>query len=103
MGTLKVVVPRDIRETRGYVIDNEGLPSGAKADFMLRLKGEIPERGGNWREYGGTKKPGDYVFSASAKLTKFGRTLTLNRYSPNRYKTIKTNFQISSYSRYIRL
>ena len=63
----------------------EGLPSGAKADLTLRLKGDIPER----LQYGGTEKPGDYVFSASAKLTKFGKTLTLNRYSPNRYKTIE--------------
>ena len=85
MGTLKVLVPRDIRQTRGYVIDQEGLPSGAKADLTLRLKGDIPER----LQYGGTEKPGDYVFSTSAKLTKFGKTLTLNRYSPNRYKTIE--------------
>ena len=90
MVTLKVLVPRNIRQTHGYVIDKEGLPSGAKADLTFRLKGDIPER----LEYGGTEKPGDYVFSASAKLTKFGKTLTLNRYSPNRYKTIETNVQI---------
>lgn len=80
MGTLKVQVPKDIRRTHGYVIDKDGLPSGATADLTLRLKGDIPER----MQYGGTEKPGDYIFSASAKLTKFGKTLTLNRYSNDR-------------------
>ena len=80
VGTMKVLVPRDIRQTHGYVIDKERLPSGAKADLTLRLKGDIPER----MQYGGTEKPGDYIFSASAKLTKFGKTLTLNRYSNDR-------------------
>ena len=41
-------------------------PSGSKADFELKLLGDIPEhiRSGDGR-------PGAYIFSSSAKVTKF--------------------------------
>ena len=43
-------------------------PSGSKADFELKLHGDIPE---HIRD--GDGKPGAYILSSSAKVTKFGK------------------------------
>ena len=67
-------------QTRGYITDIEDKISGATADFKLKFNGDIPEHLQN----GGTKKPGYYIFSASAKLTKFGYSIIRNRYSKER-------------------
>ena len=42
--------------------------SGSKADFELKLLGEIPEK-----IRSGDGRPGAYIFSSSAKVTKFGK------------------------------
>ena len=42
-------------------------PSGSKADFELKILGDIPEH-----IRSGDGKPGAYIFSSSAKVTKFG-------------------------------
>ena len=52
----------------GYGGRGDITPSGSKADFELKLLGDIPEhiRSGDGR-------PGAYIFSSSAKVTKFGK------------------------------
>ena len=52
----------------GYDRRDDIFLSGSKADFELKLLGEIPE---NIRS--GDGRPGAYIFSSSAKVTKFGK------------------------------
>ena len=74
------MIPHNVGQIRGYITDKEGFPSGATADFKLKFDVDIPEHLQN----GGTKKPGYYMFSASAKLTKFGYSQIRDRYSKDR-------------------
>ena len=77
---MKIVIPHNVGQVRGFITDMEGFPSGATADFQLKFNVDIPEHLQN----GGTKKPGYYIFSASAKVTKFGYSLTKIRHVKER-------------------
>ena len=73
---MKVPLPPDLGPQQyEYWRKPQYFPSGGKVDVELKLMADIPERLQN----GGIKKPAIYTYSASAKLTEFGKLLVYDR------------------------
>lgn len=72
---LKIDIPTYFSPSNGYRGEDFVPPFGSKADFELKVLGDIPKD----VSYG-TGKPGTYIFSTSAVITKFGKIMRRYEY-----------------------